>query len=168
MDENRPKNADKPPKRRHDKYNPYRIYTVGIKTDAPRYYVTFTDDQRVQHCLEIDRELFDAFDGFELEDLSFLNAVDNHYEHSELTEASLNRRAFKPHEAVDDFVIRQLEGENLHEALKKLPEIQQRRLTLYYFEGLTYQQIAEMEGCKRQTVQESVAAALKRLNIILP
>ena len=44
----------------------------------------------------IDKALFDAFNEFELDDLSFFNEVDRHYEKSEVTEATLNRRAAKP------------------------------------------------------------------------
>ncbi|WP_455758281.1 sigma factor-like helix-turn-helix DNA-binding protein [Ruminococcus champanellensis] len=36
-------------------------------------------------------------------------------------------------------------------------------MILYYFQGLTYEQIAEMEGCTFQAVAKSVAAAEKRL-----
>ena len=51
----------------------------------------------------------------------------------------------------------------LHRAISELPEIQKRRLILYYFQGLTYEQIAGMEGCTFQAVAKSVAAAEKRL-----
>lgn len=167
MDDIRPVNADKRPKRRHDKDNPYWIYSIGLDSDEPHYFVTFMDNQKVKHCMEIDKKLFDEFNKFELEDLSFLNVVDNHYERSELTETSLNRRAFKPREAMDDTVLRKIEYEDLHKAVGRLPEVQRRRLILYYFEGLTYQQIAELESCKRQAVCESVAAALKKLKNFL-
>ncbi|MEY8517622.1 sigma factor-like helix-turn-helix DNA-binding protein [Lachnospiraceae bacterium 29-84] len=33
-------------------------------------------------------------------------------------------------------------------AVSKLPEVQRRRLNLYFFGELTYEQIAKMEGCK--------------------
>ena len=55
----------------------------------------------------------------------------------------------------------------LCDGINKLPETQRRRLILYYFNGLTYSQIAEMEGCKYQTVQDSIYAALNNLKKIL-
>ena len=51
----------------------------------------------------------------------------------------------------------------LHRAISELPEIQKRRLILYYFQGLTYEQIAGMEGCTFQAVAKSIATAEKRL-----
>lgn len=72
------------PKRRKDKYNPYTIGTTG----DGRHWLTFSDGQRHRHHLEIDAAVFALFDSFELDDLSYLNEVDRHYEQSELTEAS--------------------------------------------------------------------------------
>ena len=68
---------------------------------------------------------------------------------------------------MEDAVLRNLQYEALYNAIWKLPEAQRRRLILYYFGGLTYAQIAEMEGCKYQTVQESIYAALKKLKNFL-
>lgn len=45
-------------------------------------------------------------DRLELEDLSYLNAVDRHYEQSEQTDICLNLRAIDKHESVEDAVIR--------------------------------------------------------------
>ena len=78
MDGNHPKNIDPCPKRRRDKDNPYDIFTMGIKTDSPRYYIRFKDGVNNEHCLEIPKELFDLMDEFERDDLSFLNEWDRH------------------------------------------------------------------------------------------
>lgn len=51
----------------------------------------------------------------------------------------------------------------LHRAISELPEIQKRRLILYYFQGLTYEQIAEMEGCTKRAVKFSVDIAVEKL-----
>lgn len=167
MDGNHPKNIDPRPKRRKDKYNPYEIFTVGIDTAQPHYYLSFTDGSHIKRCMEIDKALFDAFDRFELDDLSFMNKVDKHYEQSEQTENSLNKRAAQPQESVEDAVARRVEVEALHRAIAQLPEKQRHRLVLYYFGDFTYQQIAEMEGCKYQAVQDSIRTALKKLKDFL-
>ena len=116
---------------------------------------------RMEHCMEIDKTLFDAFNGFELDDLSFLNETDRHYEHSELSEASLHKRMPEQGESIEDTILRQLENETLCLAIDALPEIQRRRLTMYYFGELTYEQIAEMEGCTKRAVKFSVDIAIE-------
>lgn len=163
MDEKRPKNIDPRPKRRRDKDNPYEIYTVGVYTDNPRYYISFTDSMGVHHELEIEKILFETLDRFQLDDLSFLNEVDNHYERSELTEASLNARAFEQSETVEEIAMQHIQSEKLHKAIATLPEKQRHRLILYYFFGMTYEQIAEKEGCKHPAIIKSVSAAIEKL-----
>ena len=153
---------EKRPKRRKDKYNPYTLTKIKDK-----HILSFRDGQGVLQEITINRELFELLDRFELDDLSFLNEVDRHYEHSELTEISLYNRATALPESVEDAVLRNLQYEALYNAIWKLPEAQRRRLIFYYFGGLTYAQIADMEGCKYQTVQESIYAALKNLKNFL-
>lgn len=117
--------------------------------------------------MEIDHTLFAVLDQFELDDLSFLNEMDRHYEHSQQTELSLAKRAVQTPESMEALVSQQLEAEALREAIWKLPEKQRRRVTLYYFEELTYAQIADLEGCSLQVVAKSVKAAEKSLKKFL-
>ena len=147
------------PKRRKDKYNPYTIGTTG----DGRHWLTFSDGQGNRHHFEISAAVFALFDSFELDDLSYLNEVDRHYEQSELMEASLYDRAVHRPATVEESTLQSMEYAKLHRAISELPEIQKRRLILYYFQGLTYEQIAGIEGCTFQAVAKSVAAAEKRL-----
>ena len=167
MDGGHPKNIDPRPKRRRDEENPYEIYTTGINTTNPRYFLAFTDSNKVKQWMEIDKTLFDAFNEFEMDDLSFFNEVDRHYERSEVTEATLNRRAAKPQKSVEEIVSQQMEMDKLHRAIAQLPEKQRRRLVLYYFGEFTYEQIADMEGCKHPAVMKSISSALKKLKNFL-
>lgn len=167
MDGRHPKNIDPRPKRRKDRDNPYTIFTIGLKTDYPRYYLSFLDVTDTHHCMEIDRELFEALDQFELDDISFMNEVDRHHEQSEQTEASLARRATEQQDSVEETVQQLMDAEALHRAIAQLPETQRRRLVLYYFGNFTYEQIAEMEGCTKRAVKFSVDIAIERLKEIL-
>lgn len=166
MDGNHPTHIDPQPKRRKSKDNPYTIFTTGRNTHDPRYYLSFRDVSGTHHCMEIDKELFDALDQFELDDISFMNEVDRHYEQSEQTEASLSRRATEQQDTVEDAVSRRLEAEALHRAIAQLPETQRRRLVLYYFGNFTYEEIAKMEGCTKRAVKFSVDIAIGKLKEI--
>ena len=147
------------PKRRKDKYNPY---TIGTTEDG-RHWLTFSDGQGNRHHLEITAAVFALFDSFELDDLSYLNEVDRHYEQSELTEASLYDRAVHRPATVEESALQSMEYAKLHRAISELPETQKRRLILYYFQGLTYEQIAGMEGCTKRAVKFSVDIAVEKL-----
>lgn len=150
------------PKRRKDKYNPYKICE-----NNGRYYLSFKDGQGVRHEMEIQKDLFDMLNRFELDDLSILNEWDRHIEHFEQTEQSLNKRACVKAESVEEVVLRNIEYEQLHQAIAALTKTQQRRLTLYYFRGLTYKRIAEMEGCSVSAVGGSISAAMENIKKIL-
>ena len=108
---------EKRPKRRKDKYNPY---ILTEKED--KHFLSFQDGQGVFRELQITKELFEVLNRFELDDLSILNEWDRHYEHSELTEASLYDRAVMLPESVEEAVFRNLRYEALHRAIKQLPE----------------------------------------------
>ena len=137
------------------------LYVLSIENN--RCCISFTDGQGQTQKVEISESLYEAFDEFELEDISHLNKVSRYQEQSELTEVSLHSRAVEVPEPLEEQVYRKLLCEKLHKAIGKLPEVQRRRLMLYYFGGYTYQQIAEMEGCKHPAIMKSVAAAEKKL-----
>ena len=162
MDVYRPK-KDPRPARRKAKDNPYEIFSVGIDTDYQHFYVSFKDGQGVQICMEIDKAVFDLLDRFELDDLSFLNEWDRHIEHSELTEATLHARAIADIESVEITVYKSMRNEQLRRAIAALPEVQRRRLVMYYFDSLTYEEIAEKEGCTHPAVIKSIKSAISKL-----
>lgn len=149
---------EKHPNRKKDKYNPYEL-TV----ENEEYYVAFYDGQGVHHKERISRELYELFDRFELEDISQINAISRHQEHSELTEGTLNQRALVPPESMEDRVYRSIMYDQLHNAIGQLPDIQRRRILLYYFGGFTYEQIAQLEGCTKMAVKFSIDIAIKKL-----
>lgn len=146
------------PNRKKDKLNPY---TLSVKNDT--YYISFTDGQGIFHKMEINMELYAAFNSFELDDISQMNVTSRHLEQSELTEETLNHRASDPPEPVEDHVFRRLLYGELHKAIAQLPATQRRRLLLYYFGGYTYEEIAKMEGCKHPAIIKSVAKAERNI-----
>lgn len=146
------------PKRRKDKYNPYSIYEL-----EGHYYIAFKDGQGMTHEFEISEMLYHAFDAFELEDLSYLNVWDRHIEQSEIWESTLRQRAFGKMEDIEETILARIQLERLHKAIDSLPEVQKRRLILYYFENLTYEQIAQREGCTKMPVKRSIETAIEKL-----
>ena len=162
-----PENRDPAPKRRKARDNPYEIFTVGVQTSHPRFFVHFIDSVGELQCLEISRSIYAALNRFELDDLSFLNEVDNHYEHSKLTENALHQRATRRQQSVEETVMAHIRSEILRKAIAALPEIQRRRLVLYYFGDYTYRQIGETEGCSKVAVKRSIDKAILALRKIL-
>ena len=124
---------EKHPNRKKDKHNPYTLMIV-----EGRYYLSFKDGRGVMQNIEIEKVLYDLFN-------------------------SLNDRVFYKEESLEETVSRCIEYELLHKAISKLPETQRRRLLLYFFGELSYEQIAKLEGCTKMAVKGSVDIALKKL-----
>ena len=167
MDEKHPLQVDPRPNRRKDKENPYTIFTVGIETDMPQYFVQFADNAGTEHCLEINKELYDLFDQFELDDLSFLNEVERHYADSEITDTTMVDFSMQTSSDVEEDASEQIINRELHQAIKSLPDKQRRRLSLYYFGGYTYAEIAEVENCSVHSVYMAVQRAKEKIKIFL-
>lgn len=107
------------------------------------------------------------FDRFELDDLRHIHVVERHMEHSVVYEKTLYKRSGRYEESAEDEVIWELTVRELHSAISLLPEVQKRRLVLRYFAGMTYKQIAEIEGCSISPVIRSVETAIKKLKKLL-
>lgn len=146
------------PNRKKDKMNPY---TLSIENNT--YYISFTDGQGIFHKQEISMELYTAFNSFELDDISWINETRRHLSELDFGEEPLSHRIADSSEPMEDRVYRKIMYQELHQAIAQLPEIQRRRLLLYYFGGYTYEQIAQMENCTKRAVKFSVDAALKNL-----
>lgn len=61
---------EKHPNRKKDKHNPYTLMIV-----EGRYYLSFKDGRGVMQNIEIEKVLYDLFNRFELEDISYLIPV---------------------------------------------------------------------------------------------
>lgn len=138
MDKRYPNNADPRPKRRRDKYNSYTIYSVGAETNEPHFYVAFADTTGEKVSIEISKDIFNLLDQFELEDLSYLNEIDRHYAYSDESESELHTNSLILSHSPENM----FKYDDLYDAIKKLPEKQRKRLTLYYFHDLTLEEIA--------------------------
>ncbi len=155
---------DKRPKRRRHKDNPY---TLICNKDLNIYFVSFKDSREKFITIQISEEVFNAFNEFELRDLSELNEFDNHIEHSELYENTLNKRISNFGESLDDYIIRKSTYEDLMRAINELPDLQKRRIKKYYFNDYSMVDIAEQEGCSKVAVKYSLECAIENLKKIL-
>ena len=150
------------PKRRKHKDNPYELNIIDSK-----YIVKFKDNKKETHYVEVNTQIYEIFDKFELRDLSELNEYDNHIEHSELYDETLERRIIHKQELIEDVIIRKVTFEKLHDAIQQLSEIEKRRIKMYYFEDKTLEEIAKIENTSHQAISKSLQNSIKKLKNIL-
>lgn len=62
-----------------------------------------------------------------------------------------------------DDMLMELDIKKLKECMDQLPEVQRRRVELYYLQDMTLAEVAAAEGVNVNAVNESIKAALKAL-----
>lgn len=149
------------PKRRRKMDNPYNLKIINNS-----YYIIFKSNNK-DNKVEVTKEIFELMNKFELDDLKELNEFDRHIEHSELTEHSLNNRMLFKQESIEDLIIRKTSLDDLRKAINMLPEVQQRRIKLYYFDELNEKEIAKLENVSQKNISKSLAIAKNNLKEIL-
>lgn len=145
------------PKRRKKKDNPY---TLLYEVESNRYFILFKDVRNVINKVEVNIDVFNAFDRFELDDISELHKIDKHIDMRELDE---NKNYENDTESIDDFIIRKSTYEELHKAINKLTETQKRRIKYYYFDDMKFSDIARVEECDESSIRESIYSGIEKL-----
>ena len=153
------------PKRRKSKDNPY---TLDYNDKEHIYTVSFMDNKQVIHNVEVSKKVFEAFDKFELEDISQLHKMDKHIDgrnidNSDKTDIILFHLGVPSTKPVDEEVEEKLQNEELYKAINLLSDTQKRRIKMYYFEDKSFSEIARIENCDESSVRESIYSGIKKI-----
>lgn len=152
---------EKHSKRNKSKDNPY-ILSYNETTSS--YVVEFKDNKNIIQKIAISDEVYEAFDKFQLEDISQIHKYRKHIEHSEVYEESLYHRAINDSVSIEEEIEEKIIIEELKGIINLLPEIQKRRLKKYYFDDMTLEQIAEEENCTKVAVKYSIDIAIEKIS----
>ena len=138
-------------------------YTLEYIEDEDKYYISFEDSAKQECRIEIEKEIFDIYMSSKKAYIKIKNETSRHLEHSLLSEVDIYKRAFEKSNNVVDIIMQKLESEKLQAALNKLTKEQRRRILLYYDYQLTMEEIALIEKCSKQSVQESIRWGMKKI-----
>ena len=146
--------------RNKDKYNPY---TLDIDEETNTYIVEFKDIKNIIHRVEVSEKVYEAFDKFELEDISQIHKIKKYIERNEVYEETLFHKSINASISVEDEVESKLLSDDLKDAIKLLNDIQKRRLIKYYFEDKSLEEIALEEGTSHQAISKSIHRAIEEI-----
>ena len=141
-----------------DNTNPYTL-RKEIVDGIARYYVSFTDGEAKPRETEISRPIYLEFLRFVKVERNLRRWDERHLEQSDLSDENLYHRALCQPKSAFDMAFDSLQNKQLRLAIHSLTEIQRRRFVLYHEFGLTYEQIAEMEGCTKMPVKRAIDRA---------
>jgi len=137
-------------------------YTVQdeIKGGEGCYYATFIDGNGLPQEAGISYEVYIALEDCRRHEQRQQRSIERHIERVKLTEGQIAEHIQTPPEPLEasvDAIV------SLQAALATLTDTQRRRFLLYHEYGLSYEQIAVVEGCKFQVIARSIAAAIAKL-----
>lgn len=143
----------------------YQTYRVRVESadGITRYFASFADGEGAAHEAEIAFDVYSALENCRKHEKRQINFEDRHVEQAELSEAQLHERMLRLPPALEHLVEDQEQAAQLHAAIASLPETQRRRFLLYHEDGLTYEQIAALEGCTLMPIKRSIACAEEKI-----
>lgn len=147
--------------RNKDKYNPY---TLDVDVKNSTYIVEFKDVNNIIHKVEVSEKVYEAFDKFELEDISQIHKIRKHIERNEVYEETLFHKSIDVSISVEEQVENKILHEELKDAINELNDVQRRRIKKYFFENKTYEEIAIEENCSKVAIKYSIDIALEKIS----
>jgi len=131
-------------------------YTVGVPLGNGK-----------EHSVIVSEAIYNVIDELAKQDIRLAHQIERHNEYSELTDESLYERAFEKPKSLEDTVLDSLFVEQVLSIIKTLPSVQAKRFVLRNILGLTYPEIAQLEGCSARAAKESVDRAIEKIRKIV-
>jgi len=129
--------------------------------DKTSVEITFTLANEKRVCLEVSIEVKNLLEQTDRQIRS--QRRQDRRRHTEYIDGQTNTTTALPQEDIADLLFRMDSYQQLYVAINKLTKIQQRRLYMYYFLGLTNRQIAAIDGVNHSSVVRLIQQAVKAL-----
>lgn len=134
--------------------------------DKPLVKIEYKTANGSRICVEVSTSVKELLEQSDRQIRSQRRQDRRYLDFTPLTDEVLEISLLGVYEDTADLLERMERNARLHKAVGKLTEVQRRRLSLYYFEGLTYSQIAKLEGVSHRAVIYSIEQALKQLKTL--
>ena len=138
-------------------------YTLEYIEEEDKYYISFIDSAEKDCRLEIDKEIFDTYMKSKKAYIKIKNETSKHIEQSDLTEEQIYTMAFETTESAEDEAIKNIEKQKMDAALKKLTDVQLRRIELHIVNEITIRDLAKLEKVQKSQIQKSLQLSFKKI-----
>lgn len=148
------------PKRYKEYDNPYTLESIEKEE---LYFIRFRDEKG-EHLVTVSKEVFDVFDESEKQDNNMMVRNSRYIHKYELSDEALSNKMLNNQTSIEDKLISDFEIEELYEAINELSDIQKRRIRKYFFENMTFEEIAKEENCTKRAVKFTIDIALEKIS----
>ncbi len=115
------------------------------------------------NAIEITDELIECFDDFRKEKSNQEKWTRRHISDKSLSEAEIKKLIIHSEKTVEEIVFEDERKQHVHLALTTLTEKQRSRIMRYYFDEMTLNAIAQMDGVHFTKVHKSIRQAEKKI-----
>ena len=133
-------------------------YTL-ISTDDGRFFAFFKDGEDNDQLSEITEDLYQEMLQQAREDEAYLRWNRRHLDEDSNIDDLPDSLGSSNIRRAEDIVIAKVLFDDESPARKAVTDLQWRRLSLYYFLELTLDEIAKLEGCNYQAIQNTIMKA---------
>lgn len=113
--------------------------------------------------VEVSVEVYECIDRADHKEENLAHEKRRHWDVREFDEYIAATEGRTPHqETPEEYVCRKETWDELLSVLESCTEAQRRRFLLYALEGLSYEQIARLDGCSKVAVHYSIEAVRKK------
>ena len=131
--------------------------------DNPLVTIEYKTADGSRICVEVSTSVKELLEQSDRQIRSQRRQDRRYLDYMDFIEGLTDTTMIHPQADAADLVIRMESYRQLYTAIRKLSEVQRRRLLLYFKDDLTHRQIADLEGVDRATVSHSIERALKQL-----
>ena len=131
--------------------------------DKPLVTIEYKTADGSRICVEVSTSVKELLEQTDRQIRSQRRQDRRYLDYMDFIEGLTDTTMIHPQADAADLVIRMESYRQLYTAIRKLSEVQRRRLLLYFKDDLTHRQIADLEGVDRATVSHSIERALKQL-----
>lgn len=131
--------------------------------DKPISKILYSLADGKQICVEVSTPVKDLLEQADRQIRSQRRQQRRYLDIAEYIEGESEALMYQPQEDIADLLGKMETNERLYAAIGKLTEIQQRRLSMYYFDEMTTRQIAELENVNHSSVVRTISGALESL-----
>jgi len=135
----------------------------GKIMDKPLVTIEYKTADGSRICVEVSTSVKEVLEQSDRQIQSQRRQDRRYLDYMDFIEGLTDTTMIHPQADAADLVIRMESYRQLYTAIRKLSEVQRRRLLLYFKDDLTHRQIADLEGVDRATVSHSIERALKQL-----